>query len=60
MAKIYACKTKTLYPYEYFGLDDYDILIGNLNIEDFESSLRNKSPTQEEVDNFKKDIIKNW
>ena len=24
MAKIYGCKTKTLYPYEYFGLDDYD------------------------------------
>ena len=22
MAKIYGCKTKTLYPYEYFGLDD--------------------------------------
>ena len=22
MAKIYGCKTKTLYPYEYFGLDE--------------------------------------
>ena len=22
MEKIYGCKTKTLYPYEYFGLDD--------------------------------------
>ena len=35
MAKAYHCKTKTLYPYEYFSLDDYDNLIGNLNIEDF-------------------------
>ena len=71
MAKIYGCKTKTLYPYEYFGLDDlgnttksydseaasgskatYDILIGNLKIEDFKSSLHNKLPTQEKVDNF--------
>ena len=23
MAKIYGCKTKTLYPYEYFDLDDW-------------------------------------
>ena len=23
MAKIYGCKTKTLYPYEYFGLESY-------------------------------------
>ena len=30
MAKIYGCKTKTLYPYEYFGLDSYNNLIGNL------------------------------
>ena len=42
MAKIYHCKTKTFYPYERFGLDDYDNLIGNLNIEDFKSSLSNK------------------
>ena len=55
MAKIYGCKTKTLYPYEYFGLDDYDNSIGNLNTEDFKSSLSNKLPTQEEVDNFNKD-----
>ena len=60
MAKIYGCKTKTLYPYEYFGLDElgtttksYDNLIGNLKIEDFKSSLHNKLPTQVEVDNFK-------
>ena len=52
MAKIYGCKTKTLYPYEYFGLDDYQEAIGNLKIEDFKSSLHNKLPTQEGVDNF--------
>ena len=64
MAKLYGCKTKTLYPYEYFGLNDYDSeaangskatyqeAIGNLKIEDFKSSLHNKLPTQEEVDNF--------
>ena len=51
MAKIYGCKTKTLYPYEYFGLDTYGSegangsratyqeVIGNLKIEDFKSSL---------------------
>ena len=52
IAKIYGCKTKTLYPYEYFGLDDYQEAIDNLKIEDFKSSLHNKLPTQEEVDNF--------
>ena len=65
MAKIYGCKTKTLYPYEYFGLEPlrtttksysskatYQEAIGNLKIEDFKSSLHNKLPTQEEVDNF--------
>ena len=52
MAKIYGCKTKTLYPYEYFGLDSYNEVGGNLKIEDFESSLYNKLPTQKEVDNF--------
>ena len=57
MAKIYECNTKKLYPYEYFGLDSYDEVIGNLKIEDFESSLSlsNKLPTQEEVDIFNKD-----
>ena len=67
MTKIYGCKTKTLYPYEYFGLESYDSkaasvskatynnLIGNLNIEDFKSSLSNNLLTQEEVDNFNKD-----
>ena len=52
MEKIYGCKTKTLYPYEYFGLNDYQEAIGNLKIEDFKSSVHNKLPTQEEVDNF--------
>ena len=55
MAKIYHCKTKILYPYEHFGLDDSDNLIGNLNVEGFKSSLFNKLQTQEEVDNFNKD-----
>ena len=58
MAKIYGCKTKTLYPYEYFVLESYSSKatyqedIGNLKIEDFRFSLHNKLPTQEEVDNF--------
>ena len=59
MANIYECKTKTLYPYEFFGLESHDSeaargrkatynnLIGNLNIEGFKSSLSNKLPTQE-------------
>ena len=68
MAKIYGCKTKTLYPYEYFGLESYsskatwgtttksyDEAIGNLKIEDFKSSLHNKLPTQEEFDISNKD-----
>ena len=37
------------------GLDSYQEVIGNLNIEDFKSSLSNKLPTQEEVDIFNKD-----
>ena len=70
MAKKYGCKTKTLYPYEYFDLDTwgrasglgsptttklYQEVIGKLNIENFKSSLSNKLPTQEEVDSFYKD-----
>ena len=46
MAKIYQgtcfadeCKTKPLYQYEYFGLDSYQKVIGNLKIGDFKSSL---------------------
>ena len=30
MAKIYHCKTKTLYPYEHFGLDSYQKVIDNI------------------------------
>ena len=49
MAKICGCRTKTLYPYEHFGLGSYGSgtnngskatyheVIGNLNIEDFKS-----------------------
>ena len=70
MAKINGCKTKTFYPYEYFGSDDlrwdsslgsptttksYDNLIVNLNIEDFKSSLSDNLKTQVEVDVFNKD-----
>ena len=33
-------------------MDDYQEVIGNLKREDFKSSLDNKLPTQEEVDNF--------
>ena len=57
MAKIYGCKTKTLYPYEYFGFYKYDETLGNLKIEDFKSSLHNKLPKQEEVDNFNNENI---
>ena len=42
MSKIYHCKTKTLYPFEHFGSDSYQEVIGNLNIEDFKPSLSNK------------------
>ena len=52
MAKIYGCKTETLYPYEYFGLDDYQEVIGNLKKEDFNCALHNKLTTQGEVNNF--------
>ena len=62
MAKIYRCKTKTLYPYEYFGLDtwgtttkSYQEVRGNVKIEYFKSSISNKLLTQEEVDIFNKD-----
>ena len=47
---------------EHFGLDtrgsttkSYQEVIGNLNIDNFKSSLSNKLPTQEEVDSFNKD-----
>ena len=64
MAETYECKTKTLYPYENFGLDSYGSkaakgskinyreVIGNLKIEDVKSSPSNKLPTQEKVEIF--------
>ena len=55
MATKYQCKTKTLYPYEHFGLDSYQEVIGNPNIEHFKSSLSNKLPIQKEVGKFNKD-----
>ena len=55
MAKIFQGKTKALNPYERIGLHENDNLIGNLNIEEFKSSLSKKLPTQKEVDNFNKD-----
>ena len=55
IAKIYGCKTKTLYPYEYFGLDTYQEVLGILNKENFKSSLSNKLRKQEEVYSFNKD-----
>ena len=33
MAKIYGCKTKTLYPHEYFGLDDLGSMTARLPME---------------------------
>ena len=44
MAKLNGCKTKTSYPYEYFGHDTYDEIICNLTKEDWKSSLSNKLP----------------
>ena len=57
MAKIYGCKTKPLYPYECLNFDSnqYHEVIGNLNINNFKSSLSNKLPTQDEVDILNKD-----
>ena len=62
LAKIYHGRTKKLYPIEHFDLDSlgtttrsYQEVIVILNIEVFKSSLSNKLPTQEEIDNFNKD-----
>ena len=69
MAEIYRSKSKTFYPYDHFGLDSYNEVLSNLNIEDFKSSfslslslslslspsLSYKLQTQE-VDIFNKDI----
>ena len=49
------CVSKILYPCEHFGLDSYQEILCNLNIEDFKSSLSNKIQTQEEVGIFNND-----
>ena len=59
MAKIYHCKTKTLYPYEYLGLESYNNLIGNLNMEDFKSSLsKNYQHKKKSISLIKTTVIK--
>ena len=53
IAKVYNIKNKTLYPYEYFKVENsYNNKLGNLSIQDFRSSLTTKLPTQDEVDDF--------
>ena len=55
IAEIYNLKDKSLHPYEYFKDKQLCyILLGNLTREDFKSSLAIKLPSQEVVDNFKK------
>ena len=51
MAKLYGCKTKSLYSYECFCLDSNNEVIGILKLEDFKSSLSlsNKLATQEDI-----------
>ena len=51
MEKIYECKTKTIYPYEDFGFDTYEEVVGNLKIKDFKP-LSIRLPTKEELDIF--------
>ena len=58
MVEICGCKTTTLYPNQQFALDSYQEVTGNLNIDDFKSSLFNKLPTQEQVDIFNKNNSK--
>ena len=55
MAKIYGCKFEILYPYEYFTLEYYKEVMGNLKKDDLKSSLYNKLTTQREVDLFNKE-----
>ena len=60
MAKVYQVtwltdnvKNKTLYPSEYFKDENSNNnKLGNLSIQDFRSSLTNRLPTQDEVDDF--------
>ena len=58
MANIYHCKTKTLYEFEHFGLDSYQEIISNLNIEDFESSLINHQHRKKSISLIKTTVIK--
>ena len=50
MANIYGCKTKKLYPYQYFGLDSYDEVIGNLKSNEV---IGNLNYVQLSIKNFK-------
>ena len=57
-AKIYRYKTKTLYPYEHFGLDFYQKVIGNPNIEVFKYSLSNELQHKKSITLIKTTVIK--
>ena len=59
MAKLYHCKTKTLYQYEYFSIDMYQRIIGNLKKVDIKFSLSNKFGTKNEISLLLK-TGKNW
>ena len=50
MAKIYGCKTKTLYPYGYFGLDDWGTTTKSY---DSEAANGSKATYQEVIGNLK-------
>ena len=53
MANVCGIKSKTFYPYEYFKDENsYNIILGNLSIEDFIASIKNKLPLQAEFDEF--------
>ena len=59
MAKIYHCKTKTLYPYEHFGLGKYQEIIGNLKLEDFKLHyLINYQHKKKSITSLKTTVIK--
>ena len=50
MAKIYGCKTKTLYPYEYFGLINFGT---TTKLYDSEAAKGSKATYQEVIGNLK-------
>ena len=52
MAKIYGCKTKDLFLNEYFTLENYKEVIGDLKINDLKSFLYSKIPTEREIGMF--------